>query len=67
MYLHPTKGYRGKNTIQTKSNRRRKYIVCKVKYENKLKKENRKFLHSSSLTLIFKRIEQQYQLLENRK
>ena len=38
MYLHPTKGYRGKNTIQTKSNRRRKYIVYKVRYENKLKK-----------------------------
>jgi len=36
MYLHPTKGYRGKYTIQTKANRRRIYIKPIVKKVRKI-------------------------------
>lgn len=29
MYLHPTKGYRGRYTYQRKANKRRKYVPPK--------------------------------------
>lgn len=39
MYLHPTKGYKGKNTYKTKANKRSKYkfknVIKITKIENR--------------------------------